>query len=710
MKKILEIKLKSDLCAGSGKSLGSLIDSDVCFDEYGLVYIPSKRIKGLLKESFIEYSDLIRTDENTQELNDLSNNLFGVEGNNNSCDLIIDNAYLENVEKIKDDIGNIEEKYKKYLSKQRVANANTYVRYQTAVENETGVAEENSLRATRVVASGTIFYANVEIKTNKELEILEKCTKLVTHMGTNRTRGYGEVICTIKDIEEQKNENISYNFIDNSNYKISLLLRADSNIMVSKQNSEISEDYIPGSNIMGAIASKYIENNNIDFDKLSREYQDLFLNGTVKYSNAYITDKDGKIKYYPAPLSFSKVKDKSNQYHNKMYDVNEENIQLSNIGNKYVSLDGNNYIKEVKQSESYHHQRAKDLKVGHVSTRDEGGAFYQFTSIDMNQCFLTEIEIPGKYAKIILNFLDKDEVLRVGKSKTAEYGKLTIKDIQIAEEKQETKRYKKFGVVLTSPLILFDKENVKIANSKDSLIRELKELFGDKELNATKAFIGYSDESGYNAIWNLPKEQLISFEKGTTICFESTNENELKEEYSLGLKQNEGYGKLIIYPMQENGSSILQLKEYKNTDIEKIKYNELQNQTKKILNNSIKKVIKEEIQEKAFNEIYTIDSKTQKIKKVNIKLNNTTIGRVLLMLQESNTLEEFMNNIEAIKDMKKLHKILQVIKDNSKIQELQSYKDYESINNNITQTNLNEFKLDYIKQLFTILKIEGGEE
>ena len=80
------------------------------------------------------------------------------------------------------------------------------------------------------------------------------------------------------------------------------------------------------------------------------------------------------------------------------------------------------------------------------------------------------------------------------------------------------------------------------------------------------------------------------------------------------------------------------------------------------------------------------------------------------MLQESNTLEEFMNNIEAIKDMKKLNKILQVIKDNSKIQELQSYKDYESINNNITQNNLNEFKLDYIKQLFTILKIEGGEE
>lgn len=709
MKKVLEIKLKSDLCAGSGKSLGSLIDTDICYDRYGLVYIPSKRIKGILKEAFIEYSDWIRTDKNIQELNDLSNNLFGTEGSNNSCDLIIDNAYLENVEKIKDDIENIEEKYKKYLSKQRVANANTYVRYQTAVEIETGVAKENSLRATRVVASGTVFCANVEIKTNKELEILEKCTKLVTHMGTNRTRGYGEVICTIKDIEEQKIENISYNFIDNSNYKITLLLRADSNIMVSKQNSEISKDYIPGSNIMGAIASKYIENNNIDFNNLSQEYQDLFLNGTVKYSNAYITDKDGKIKYYPAPLSYTKVKDKSNQYHNKMYDVNEENIQLSNIGNKYVSLDGNNYIKEVKQSESYHHQRAKDLKVGHVSTRDEGGAFYQFTSIDMNQYFLTEIEIPGKYAKIILNFLDKDEVLRVGKSKTAEYGKLTIKDIQIAEEKQERNKYKNFAVILTSPLILFDKTNIKIANSKNSLITELKELFGDKKLNATKSFIGYSDESGYNAIWNLPKEQLTSFDKGTTICFESENEIELKEEYCIGLRQNEGYGKIKIYPISENGKSILQLREYKNLK-EEIKYNELQNQTKEILNNSINNVINEEIQESAFNDIYLKNNEIQKNPNANIKLNNTTIGRVLLMLQESNTFEEFMKNLESIKDTKKLNKILQIIKDNSKIQELQSYKDYESINNNITQNILNEFKLDYIKQLFTILKIGGGEE
>ena len=57
MRKKLQIELKSDLCAGSGESLGSLIDTDICYDEYGFPYIPSKRLKGLIKEAFIEYMD-----------------------------------------------------------------------------------------------------------------------------------------------------------------------------------------------------------------------------------------------------------------------------------------------------------------------------------------------------------------------------------------------------------------------------------------------------------------------------------------------------------------------------------------------------------------------------------------------------------------------------------------------------------------------------
>ena len=43
------ITLRSDLCASSGKGWSATIDNDVCFDEYGLPYIPARRIKGCLK-------------------------------------------------------------------------------------------------------------------------------------------------------------------------------------------------------------------------------------------------------------------------------------------------------------------------------------------------------------------------------------------------------------------------------------------------------------------------------------------------------------------------------------------------------------------------------------------------------------------------------------------------------------------------------------
>ena len=169
MKKKLQIKLKSDLCAGSGEGLGSLIDTDICYDNFGLAYIPSKRLKGLIKEAFVEYSDWAKNEANSEMFERISKELFGVENSNNSCNLKIDNAYLENADLIEDEIPKIEDRYQKYVSKQRIINLNTDIRYQTAVEQETGVAKENSLRSIRVLNSGETFFAIIECETEEEV-------------------------------------------------------------------------------------------------------------------------------------------------------------------------------------------------------------------------------------------------------------------------------------------------------------------------------------------------------------------------------------------------------------------------------------------------------------------------------------------------------------------------------------------------------------
>ena len=203
MKKILQIELKSDLCAGSGESLGSLIDTDICYDRYGFPYIPSKRLKGLIRESFIEYMDW----SNNEKLKTIKQELFGVENSRNSGNLKVDNAYFENIDKIEDDIENIDKKYKKYLTKQRIVELNTDIRYQTAVDDATGVAKENSLRSTRTLEKGNIFNSIIECDNQEEIEILERCVKLITHIGNNRTRGLGEVKCYIIDYNKNNNKN-----------------------------------------------------------------------------------------------------------------------------------------------------------------------------------------------------------------------------------------------------------------------------------------------------------------------------------------------------------------------------------------------------------------------------------------------------------------------------------------------------------------------
>lgn len=705
MRKKLQIELKSDLCAGSGESLGSLIDTDICYDEYGFPYIPSKRLKGLIKEAFIEYMDW----KKDESLIKVKEELFGTEDSRDSGNLRIDNAYLKNISSIENDIENIEEQYKKYLSKQRIVELNTNIRYQTAVDEESGVAKENSLRSIRVLESGNVFEAFIECDKEVEEKILEKCIKLLTHMGNNRTRGLGEIKCSIiddkNDNKAKYNENIE-TLNEEKEYKIELLLKAESNIMVSKQLSEVTENYIPGSNIMGSIANKYIKDKKIDnFDNIDEKFINLFLNGKVIYSNAYITEKDGKLEYYPAPLSYSKVKNRNKVYHNKMIDVNEENIQLSNFGDKFVTLTGENYIKEVLTSENYHHQRAKDLSIGHVSEGKDGGTFYQFLSIDQGQYFKTKIIGKGKELNEILKYIKIDEILRVGKSKAAEYGKLRVVNNLKTEIKETEKTYSKFAVILTSPLILFDENKVQIAKDKNTLINKLKETFGIENLKVTKAFIGYSEESGFNAIWKMPKEQVVSYASGTTIVFESESPVKLKEKYILGERINEGYGQLVIYDLADKKDSSLTFKEYKIESEEK-KYSEIQKETRKILNKSIKKVINEEILIDALN---TVEKNYNKI-----SINNTTIGRILLMLKESKNYEEFDQNVKSIKDDKKLKNIIKIIENKENVFKLDSYKIYEqslkNVNGVIQKEEQEKFILEYIKQLFMILKIKGGKK
>ena len=701
---LINIHLKSDLCTSSGESLGSFIDSDVCYDKYGIPYIPAKRIKGLLREAALEYCDWSGEDKEIIE------KIFGKEGNRNPGLLEIDNAHISHYNRITNIIDSVPKEFERYLTRQRLVNVFTYVRYQTAVNEETGASKDNSLRSTRVVKSGITFKAPIKIENcdSAKIELLEKITKLIMHMGINRTRGFGEVQCVFeKDkslndyIEETEITQVSGS---DEIKQLKLILKADSELMISKQNSEISQKYIPGSNILGSIAREYIKANNItDFENIPEEFVHLFLDGSVKYFNAYVSNKEGK-EFYPIPFSYSKVKNTDDRFYNKMFEINEEGIQLSSITDKFVTLDNENYIQDVKMSENYHHQRPKDKSIGHVIMGKDGGTLYQFNAISEGQYFLAIIEGKEKDLNVLKKYVTK---FRVGKSKTTEYGALNLVGKPKLEEiNNDTKTYENFAVILTSDTILLDSETAASTTNKDKFVDKIKSLIGNENIELQRAFINYEKVSGYNVMWNMPKEQLEAFKAGSVFVFKAPSGAKCKENYSVGQRQCEGYGRLKIIDLS-NKNENLDLKTYEEQK-QHMEINAKLMPIYNILYASINNVINDDIVESAINQFAT--------KKY--KINNSTIGRMKLMLQQSKDLDAFENNINTIKDIKKLRNVTKVI-DNFKkeLPELVAVKDLTTLitkvkddENGIKKETLDNYMKEYIKQCLISIKIAGGVE
>ena len=93
----INIRLKSDLCAGSGYSYEGTVDSDVCYNENGIPYIPGRRIKGCLREA----AELIRLPGTELD------NIFGKGGSGIQPRIFIGNAYPKGYEELNKELNEL---------------------------------------------------------------------------------------------------------------------------------------------------------------------------------------------------------------------------------------------------------------------------------------------------------------------------------------------------------------------------------------------------------------------------------------------------------------------------------------------------------------------------------------------------------------------------------------------------------------------------
>ena len=288
----IKIELLSDMCVSDGGVYNSAIDIDVCYDEWGFPYIPGKRLKGCLRECGVELKECGMTID--------VDNIFGTQGeSSNRAKVRISNAYLENYEAMKDMVI----KYKDTLifHPQNVLNSYSYVRTQTSIDYDTGVAEDTTLRMIRVVKKGLVFEADVTIDGDEELEKdFENCCKILNHMGVSRTRGYGEVKLSIIDNPEENDnakekdnaEKISSERVTNEDcfeYSFTLL---EPVICKSINGGEAETmDYIEGGKLLGLVAGRLKGND---------KFNEFMEKGELFCSNAYIAYNGIRCKEVPA--------------------------------------------------------------------------------------------------------------------------------------------------------------------------------------------------------------------------------------------------------------------------------------------------------------------------------------------------------------------------------------------------------------------------
>lgn len=538
IKYALKIKLLSDTCCGTGEGNGATKDVLSTYDKYGLPYIPAKRIKGILR------SNAIFLKEYGQCQQEEINQLFG-EGTKEGA-LRIGNAQLVAQEKLV----NIIQQYPRIFTPKAVERAYTTQRTATAIELETGVAKNQSLRTFGAIPKGEVFIADIWLdSTDRKVEqLLQNCVKLLRHIGLNRTRGYGEVKATITLLEQENQVSISEKTPESAGkkltYRIELLTPVVSDL-----------DYIAGSALQGVFASY-----------LLRNQDDVYVNDfltKVRFGNGYLIENGQQL--LPVPLSVVKEKNKEGVLYSEIDGFQKIDAQYTKVSGYGLVVETEKfYHTDVKKRIDYHFTTEPD-KAGNYDMTSEGnvddnrGDLFTYSLIEEGQVFGGTINVEdASIAKNIVDSLNlRDGIIYLGRSSRVQYGKCRMTIVEQNEAgnaSPEDLEDKEWVLEFLSDVILVDEEGVNLAN-QETLERAVKNLFNsganivDEAIYASTTVV-----AGYNAKWKLPKRRYQAFSKGTQIRVKGKPKN--REGY-IGLLQSEGYGAYRIRTISEiNGYAV----------------------------------------------------------------------------------------------------------------------------------------------------------
>ena len=594
MNKILKIKLMSPLCAATGEHYAAAIDLDTALTDCGVPYIPSKRLKGILREE----AEMILSPDRVNEI-------FGETGKDKCCGFRISDATVDGIEiyTLPDNVNS-----------EQIADLFCSVRAETAIDKETGTAKDKSLRFTRVVDrispitnDNLVFNAHITFQESDEDDI-KKIVKCLRNIGYKRNRGFGSVLCELTDCTKSDTDIPEYQrpekFESDTDYEIKFTIKALGDIMLPSANATHSADYIPGSAVRGLFAARYDGDN----------FNDIFFSKDVKFGNAYISDEIGT-EYFPSPHYLAKEKaTQSNTIYNLISVTDFSKKQYKPLKDGYFNFEKG--IKHLDAKIVYHNANTKS---------DDKNLYMQYC-LAAGQYFTGIVTAKGDKAKIIADILEKDCFMYFGRSKTAQYARCRLIKIDIKALSDNTiilKAGKPAVAILESDLCLVDGNGIYTPTL--SAVCSALNIAEGTLLDAT--MITGGEISGYNAKRNLKNMQFSVISAGSSIAFTPDKDMIVEKVSYYGEDTSEGFGRIRFY---SNANTPAEISFEKNAD------------NKSVLPENIKNLI--EINRRIDDMLSYALSEYSKI-----KLNATQTGRITLMAKQAENRSDFENRVSSIK-------------------------------------------------------------
>lgn len=636
----IRIELLSDLCTYSGETYNSLVDMDVIYDEYGIPYIPAKRIKGCIREATLEMQELgvISTEE--------YHKLFGREGNQKSI-FWLSNAYIEDYKQIILDLQKFQKK--ELVTPQNVLEQYTSMRTQTAVDLESGVADKTSLRTMRVVNKGLVFDAECAVK-EEDKENFRNAVSLVKHMGVSRTRGLGLVRMTVDEKNEEKKWRekrealiaLKNQLGDHNRLEYQIHLNSAMICKSAQGNQAVTQDYIAGSKVLGLLASKMGD----------ERYRDLMKNEGFQVSNAYIMSEARRC--IPARISLQKLKDQSYEKDGTitLMDAVRGTVgtekQMTAAGADY--MDSENRICEVTTEISYHHQRPKNKAIGKATGLDDGSSFYQLGAICADQTFGGYIYADKESAETILDTLAERKEIRMGYGKSSEFGAIELNITNVKTPEVHSRRVNDAVVTLASDIILYN-ENGILTTDTETLKEYLEDIVNTADLEIRRPFLRYETIGGYNTTWKCRKPIFHTLGKGSVFVLHSDQgfDLDLLNRQFIGERVAEGYGELYAEHLKDTVEVCAKKSEkYPYQKEEQTKFNQTE-LIEKLLDAEFERRIGYEIRERLRKE-----KDTEKVKnKDKENVLRAAVAKMRVMFKNENSYDAMKKQVDAIESDEK---------------------------------------------------------